>query len=101
MAKAIWGAARFSVQIGGAAPFPIEVTGRERWALEALIAAGSKGCAPFDHPGPRWSAYVHDLRKLGVLIEKTTERHGGEFPGNHARYCLACLVRRIGEEKAA
>jgi len=37
--------------------------------LPALQAAGERGCTPIDHPGPRWSGYVHDLRKLGLVIE--------------------------------
>ena len=44
----------------------VVVRGREAWALLALIAAGEQGCTPIDHPGPRWSGYVHDLRKLGI-----------------------------------
>jgi hypothetical protein len=79
------------VQIGDAGPV-VTVRGREAWALLALIAAGERGCTPIDHPGPRWSGYVHDLRKLGFAIETVREPHGGPFPGEHARYVLRSRV---------
>ena len=71
-------------------PFELSVAGRDEWALRALIRAGEKGCTPIDNPAPRWSAYVHNLRRLGIPIETLTERHGGNYPGNHARYVLRC-----------
>jgi hypothetical protein len=37
--------------------------GRVAWALGELIDAGPAGCTPIDHPGPRWSSYVHRLRR--------------------------------------
>ena len=95
--KQTWGKAPFKIdrQTGGLTY--IEVSGRERWALEALIAAGLKGCTPIDTPGPRWSGYVHNLRKLGVPIETITEPHSGPFAGTHARYVLkACVTRSEG-----
>jgi hypothetical protein len=48
-----------------------------------------------DHPGPRWSAYVYDLRKMGVDIETINERHGEPFAGTYARYVLQCQVRNV------
>lgn len=68
--------------------FRILVSGREQWALERLRKAGTKGCTPIDNPAPRWAAYVHDLRAMGVEIETITEPHEGDFPGHHARYVL-------------
>lgn len=68
------------------------VRGREAWALLALQAAGEHGCTPINTPGPRWSAYVHDLRRFGFAIETVRERHGGDFPGEHARYVLRSRV---------
>lgn len=68
--------------------FCIVVSGRDRWALEQLRKAGAKGCTPIHNPAPRWAAYVHDLRALGVEIETITEPHEGEFPGTHARYVM-------------
>jgi len=66
----------------------IKLEGRKAWAILELHAAGPKGCTPIDNPAPRWSAYVHALRKLGFVIETVTEKHGGNFPGDHARYVL-------------
>jgi len=63
-------------------------SGRIAWALRALIAAGERGCTPIDTPGPRWSAYVHELRGDGIDIETIHERHAGPYPGRHARYVL-------------
>jgi len=68
--------------------FRIVVSGRDRWALEELRKAGAKGCTPIDNPAPRWSAYVFNLRELGVDIETITEPHEGDFPGHHGRYVL-------------
>jgi hypothetical protein len=68
------------------------VRGREAWALRMLIAAGKRGCTPIVTPGPRWSGYVHDLRKFGIAIETVRERHGAPFAGEHARYVLRSPV---------
>lgn len=65
-----------------------KVTGREAWALLALVTAGDFGVTPIDTPAPRWSAYVFSLRRAGVLIETIHEKHGGAYPGTHARYVL-------------
>jgi hypothetical protein len=46
------------------------------------------GCTPITEPAPRWAAYVHKLRELGVPVETVTEPHAGAFPGHHARYVL-------------
>jgi hypothetical protein len=73
----------------------IEAVGRDAWALTELIQAGESGCTPIDHPGPRWSAYVHKLRRLGLDIATVTEPHGGPFKGTHARYILRTSVRRL------
>src|SRR5262249_37014243 len=70
----------------------VTVRGREAWALRMLMAASQRGCTPIDHPGPRWSTYVHDLRKLGFVIETVRERHAGDFPREHARYVLLSPV---------
>jgi len=68
------------------------VRGRDAWALLELIAAGPKGCTPIDNPGPRWSAYVFNLRRIGLSIETQHERHKGPFAGTHARYVLRSAV---------
>ncbi len=62
--------------------------GRDAWALAELLRAGKKGCTPINNPAPRWSAYIHNLRKDGLSIETITENHGGQFQGTHARYVL-------------
>jgi hypothetical protein len=80
------------VRIGDAHGAVVTVRGREAWALRMLMAAGERGCTPIDHPGPRWSGYVHDLRKFGIAIETERERHGGPFAGDHARYVLRSPV---------
>ena len=58
--------------------------------------AGPSGCTPIDHPGPRWSAYVHSLKNdYGVEIETRHEKHGPPFAGTHARYVLVSKVERL------
>jgi hypothetical protein len=87
-----WGQALFTITENGAAR-QFAVKGRERWALDNLIERGGKGCTPIDNPAPRWSAYVHNLRrKYGVHIETITEPHDGPFAGHHARYVLRSTV---------
>jgi hypothetical protein len=78
--------------------FVILVSGRLRWALDQLRKAGTTGCTPIHNPAPRWSAYIFDLRGMGVEIETVTETHEGDFPGHHARYVLRSGVSlgRIG-----
>lgn len=77
-------------------PFTIEAKGREAWALDRLRWAGPKGCTPITEPAPRWSAYIHKLRGLGVPIETVIELHAGEFAGHHARYVLRARVVKGG-----
>lgn len=72
--------------------FRIVVKGRDRWALEQLRRAGARGCTPIDNPAPRWSAYVFNLRELGVEIETLHEPHDGDFAGHHGRYVLRSSV---------
>ncbi len=69
-----------------------KVKGRELWALDQLRRAGARGCSTIDSPAPRWSGYIHNLRKAGIQIQTIYEAHGGEFPGTHARYILNSLV---------
>ena len=77
-------------------PFTIEAKGRDAWALDQLREARPDGCTPITHPAPRWSAYVFNLRAMGVPIETVTESHGGEFAGNHGRYVLRAAVLKGG-----
>jgi hypothetical protein len=92
--KETWADALFTILLEDGEAREIVVGGRDRWALEALIAAGRKGCTPIDTPGPRWSAYVFNLRQMGIPIETVTEAHGGPFAGSHARYVLRARVAR-------
>ncbi len=80
----------------GGEPFTIEAHGREAWALDHLAKAGPRGCTPIEQPAPRWSAYVHRLRGLGVPIETVTEAHSGAFAGWHGRYVLRARVEKGG-----
>ena len=86
----------YLIQPEGRKPFTIETKGRDAWALDLLRKAGSRGCTRKDHPAPRWSAYVFNLRGLSVPIETVTEKHGGEFSGTHARYVLRATVQKGG-----
>ena len=80
----------------------IRPTGRNRWALLELIRAGRNGCTPITHPGPRWSAYIHNLRHdFGLNIETVHETHHGPFPGHHARYVLKSNVYVVADESEA
>lgn len=79
----------------------ITVIGRDAWALRNLVDAGSVGCTPIDHPGPRWSHYVFKLRGFGFVIETINEAHGGPFAGTHARYVLRSHVEVIEDDKRA
>jgi hypothetical protein len=85
------------VRIADADGAVVTVRGREAWALRILMAAGARGCTPLDHPGPRWSGYVHDLRRLGLVIETVR----GEFPGDHARYVLRSRITVLETPGAA
>jgi hypothetical protein len=97
-----WNTATFIVRNEDLSPAAINVSGRDRWALEFLIRAANKGCTPIDTPGPRWSAYVYNLRNLGVCIETLNEPHKGPFSGTHARYVLRSTVTPTsGDEVAA
>ena len=73
----------------------LELVGRDAWALSELLRAGDGGCTVFDHPAPRWSAYVFKLRRVGLDIQTVTEAHGGPYRGTHARYVLRSQVRRL------
>ncbi len=68
------------------------VKGRDAWALDALWRAKERGVTPLDVPGPRWSAYIHKLRNLGLSIETIHEPHAGPFRGTHARYVLRTTI---------
>lgn len=70
--------------------------GRYGDTLRALVVAGEKGVTPLERPAPRWSHYIHILRREHSLaIETVTECHGGEFPGMHGRYVLREKIKLV------
>ena len=79
----------------------LTVIGRDAWALQKLIEAGEAGVTSLDAPGPRWSGYVHKLRRAGLVIETIHEGHGGPFPGRHARYVLRSAVTVLDDADLA
>lgn len=86
----------YHIQPEGGEAFTIQAKGRDAWALDRLREAGPRGCTPITEPAPRWSAYIFNLRGLGVPVETVTEPHGGEFSGHHARYVLRARVVKGG-----
>ncbi|MEH6738278.1 MAG: hypothetical protein V7695_07015 [Sulfitobacter sp.] len=74
-------------------PRTFELQGRLGWTLFHLDKASAKGITTIERPAPRWSAYIHELRKLGIQIETEMEPHEGAYSGHHARYRLACEVQ--------
>ncbi len=95
------GGTAYAVTPSAGEAFRIVLAGRDRWALEQLRKAGAKGCTPIDAPAPRWAAYVHKLRKLGIEIVTLHEEHGGDFAGHHGRYVLCSAVMPCREGGAA
>jgi len=87
-----WDKATYIIKNEGSAPFEIKVSGRDRWALEMLMRLGQTGCTPITKPAPRWSAYIFNVRGLGVKIITLTEQHYGPFKGTHGRYVLQSKV---------
>ena len=87
-----WGKALYTVEDPSGWKHDIVVSGRERWALEALMAASATGCTSLSVGAHRFASYVCRLRDRGVLISTEREDHGGDFPGAHARYQLISNV---------
>ena len=91
------GGTAYHVKTASGDAFYIVVSGRVRWALDQLCKAGTAGCTPIDQPAPRWSAYIFDLRGMGVEIDTLHEPHEGEFAGFHGRYVLRSTVTRTAQ----
>ncbi len=71
---------------------PIQAVGREGETLLMLVCGGEQGVSAYDFPGGppfRLSAYVHDLRRMGLAIRTEREPHAG---GVHALYVLETPV---------
>ena len=94
MKKTTWGKVPFNIHKTNCIKAHATICGRDLWALECLMTAGPIGCTPLNHPSPRWSAYVFDLREMGIEIGTVTEPHGLPFPGAHARCVLKSQVVR-------
>lgn len=90
----------FTIDNENAKPFPVTLSGRLLWALSSLMAKGGTGCTPISEPAPRWSAYIFDLRAMGVQIETKHEPHAGPYPGTHGRYVLKSQVTQVFEVAA-
>ena len=101
MANLHWGEVPYHVHHPEGGTDYIVAGGRVRWALDALMAAGEAGCTPITSPGPRWSAYVHRLRRMGLAIETIHEPHEGPFAGTHGRYVLRSHVTPAHHREAA
>ncbi|WP_062236901.1 winged helix domain-containing protein [Aureimonas sp. N4] len=86
------------VLVGDAAE-PVNIVGRDAWALEALLSAGMIGLTPIDRPAPRWSHYIFKLRGKGIRVETIEEANRGEFKGTHARYVLRSPVTILEDVK--
>ncbi len=71
----------------------IRAIGREGATLIMLIENGPRGVRAFDFaggPAYRLSAYIHDLRRMGISIRREFERHA---TGSHAVYVLeSCMA---------
>lgn len=68
---------------------------RERDTLDALIRGGATGCTFYDDPAPRWASAIFKLRCRGLIIKTEREKHGGAYPGTHARYVLLSKVEKV------
>ena len=84
----------------------LRVKGREAWTLSNLLETGQGGIIPLERPAPRWSAYVHSLRKRGLVIDTIDEPHAGPYSGTHGRYILRTPLRVLkavsaGEKRRA
>mgnify|MGYP004524483811 CR=1 FL=1 len=66
----------------------VNIVGRDGWALLHLMVVGAKGLTTLGRPAPRWSGFVHKLRRAGLNITTEEEGHPGTFSGTHGRYRL-------------
>ena len=66
----------------------LRLNGCGAWTLAHLIGARETGIIPLDSPAPRWSAYVHTLRKRSLDISTVDEPHACPYSGTHGRYVL-------------
>jgi hypothetical protein len=74
-------------------PETLRLKGREAWTLACLMEVREHGVILLERPAPRWSAYVHSLRKRGIVIDTIDEPHAGPYSGTHGRYILRTPLR--------
>jgi len=74
----------------------IELTGRNAWMLDRLLAVGAAGCTSLENSGACTTQYVFRLRTVhGLNVETINEAHDGPYRGHHARYVLRSTVERV------
>jgi hypothetical protein len=78
--------------MGGDCPRSLTLSGRIGQTLFHLMQAKGQGITSLENPAIRLAAHIHTLRGLGFAIDTETERHGGAYPGYHARYRLRSTV---------
>lgn len=79
----------------------IRAIGREGATLLMLIENGPRGVRAFDFaggPAYRLSAYIHDLRRMGISIRREFERHATGF---HAVYVLESRMAIVRVDEGA
>ena len=84
----------------------LRLKGREAWTLSCLLETVRERRHSLERPAPRWSAYVHSLRKRGLVIDTIDEPHAGPYSGTHGRYILRTPLRVLkavsaGEKRRA
>jgi len=73
----------------------IRAVGREAETLLMLVQKGTRGVRAYDFVGGppfRLGAYIHDLRRMGLVIRTDREAHEG---GEHGVYVLVSPVTVI------
>lgn len=76
------------------------IKGRLAWCLRELLSAGDEGITAYGKQTPHVSDYIRRLRKShGLEIETKREKHGGIYPGVHARYRLKSEVQVVWERE--
>lgn len=76
------------------------IKGRLAWCVRELLTAGDEGITAYGKATPHVSDYIRRLRKdYGLQIETEREKHGGLYPGVHARYRLKSQVQVVWERE--
>lgn len=80
------GGTAYTVKTTSGDIFRVVVSNRVRRALDPLRTAS---CTPIDNSAPRWSAYIFDLRGMGIEAETIHQPDEGELSGSHG----CCVLR--------